>query len=211
MQTIPLSDSVLSRLQLEFVAMVPAIEKMAQAMFKPFIRMERQEFVAETVGIAWKYCLSLVRRGKRPQDFVLALARFAAKAVLAGRRTAGGFNSRELAQRGQVRANAPRLVSLNSRRTRTSPLWKDVLVESRAFPPADVAATRLDFAVWRKTLSERQRQIVDQLIVGEQAQMIARQSGVSAARISQIRRELSASWQAFQGEAQPEPVRLAVA
>ena len=62
---------------------------------------------------------------------------------------------------------------------------------------------RIDFGVWRRKLSARQRRIADVLASGEGARAVAKRFGVIEARISQIRRELRDSWVAFQGESKP--------
>src|SRR5262249_53162946 len=49
----------------------------------------RADRVAETVALAWRHFAALARRGKRPEEFVTALALRCSQAVKAGRWLAG--------------------------------------------------------------------------------------------------------------------------
>ncbi|MFQ5472869.1 MAG: hypothetical protein ACE5FA_08315 [Dehalococcoidia bacterium] len=78
--------------------------------------------------------------------------------------------------------------------------WKEVLVEDRRVRPSDIAATRIDFAAWLRSLSRRSRRIATTLATGESTGATAKRFNVSSGRISQLRRELQRSWEAFQGQ-----------
>ena len=60
-----------------------------------------------------------------------------------------------------------------------------------------MAACRIDFAAWLNTLSDRQRKIAGALATGETTKVVARKFGLTAGRISQLRRELKEAWEAF--------------
>jgi FixJ family two-component response regulator len=74
------------------------------------------------------------------------------------------------------------------------------VVEDRHATPADVAATRIDFADWLQTLSRRYRRIAETLATGEGTGTVARRFRLSPSRISQLRHEYYESWKRFQGE-----------
>ena len=78
--------------------------------------------------------------------------------------------------------------------------WREALIEDRHAGPADTAAARIDVATWYRTLPMRDRKIAKVLATGETTSAAAKKFGVSAARISQVRRELAESWEEFQGE-----------
>ncbi len=59
---------------------------------------------------------------------------------------------------------------------------------------------RLDFADWLKSLSTRDRQLAEKLALGETTGRVARMFRISAARVSQLRRDLCKSWHHFVGE-----------
>jgi FixJ family two-component response regulator len=60
--------------------------------------------------------------------------------------------------------------------------------------------TRLDFDSWLSTLSNRDRRLAEKLAFGETTGAVARKFRISAARVSQLRGELCASWHRFVGE-----------
>jgi DNA-binding CsgD family transcriptional regulator len=66
--------------------------------------------------------------------------------------------------------------------------------------PAEVACLRIDFADWLALQPKRSRQIAESLAVGHTPREVARRFSISQARISQLRRALRESWNAFQGE-----------
>jgi hypothetical protein len=74
------------------------------------------------------------------------------------------------------------------------------LVEDRQATPADIAVTRIDFAVWLRGLSNNRRQIAKVLARGETTKATAKRFALSPARISQMRREFQDAWREFQGE-----------
>jgi DNA-binding NarL/FixJ family response regulator len=78
--------------------------------------------------------------------------------------------------------------------------WKESLVEDRKAGPAETAAARIDVAIWLKSLPHRDRQIAQVLACGETTGTTAKKFKLSDGRVSQLRRELEASWLQFQGE-----------
>ena len=68
-------------------------------------------------------------------------------------------------------------------------------------PPDEQAAFRIDFPAWVRTHTHRHRRLIKDLMHGERTKAVARKYGVSAARISQLRRELMEDWRRFRGEA----------
>jgi len=94
------------------------------------------------------------------------------------------------------RITIERLDRFNQRRGE----WREVLVEDRTAGPAEIAMTRLDFASWLTTLSKRDRQLAEKLVLGETTGRVARTFRISSARVSQLRRELCANWERFVGD-----------
>jgi hypothetical protein len=58
----------------------------------------------------------------------------------------------------------------------------------------------MDLPVWLKSQNRRKRELAKFLAVGNTATEAARRFRVSGARVSQLRGELQASWEEFQGE-----------
>jgi hypothetical protein len=79
--------------------------------------------------------------------------------------------------------------------------WKEVVVEDGRATPAEVATARVDIGDWLHRLPRLKRGIAETLATGETTKQTASMFGVTPGRVSQVRRELAASWSEFQGEA----------
>ena len=99
-----------------------------------------------------------------------------------------------------MREPLSRYAQLGKSRTIHGEPWIDVLVEDRRASIADQVAIRIDAREWLATLSRRTKQIARDLAVGFSTSEVARKHGVTAGRISQLRRTLQQSWLEFQGE-----------
>ena len=78
--------------------------------------------------------------------------------------------------------------------------WIWSAIEGRRTSIPDLAAFRIDFAHWLKTLTRRNRRIVNLLASGERTSAVAEKFGLTRGRVSQLRRKFQRWWRAFQGE-----------
>src|SRR5215471_842898 len=173
----------------------------------------KEELLAEMRGLAWKWFITLVRRGKDVLAFVSALANYAARAVNSGRRVCGHERKRDVfspvAQRlhGFAIESLPQATSTSHEHLYASPhgqerldAFEERLRDNTQTPPPDQAAFRIDFPVWRLTHSERDRRLIDTLMVGGRTKEVSRLFGLSQGRISQKRRQFMEDWRRFCGE-----------
>jgi DNA-directed RNA polymerase sigma subunit (sigma70/sigma32) len=79
--------------------------------------------------------------------------------------------------------------------------WIDTLVEDKRASVPDQVAAKMDVSDWFSTLASRMKQIALDLAYGHTTSEVAAKYGVTAGRISQLRRTLEESWRAFQQEA----------
>jgi hypothetical protein len=185
-------------LQQSFLALLPRIERHARIYFR-YLRCPagKEDAVADTVALAWAWHVRLARRGKDASRFAGALAGFAARAVRGGRGLCGQERSRDvlsaLAQRRR-HFEVKRLPDFSS--LGVNPL-AEALTDNRQTPPVEQVVFRIDFPAWRRTWTERDRRILDALMVGERTRDVARRHGLSPGRISQLRREFHADWRRF--------------
>ena len=77
------------------------------------------------------------------------------------------------------------------------------MVEDKRASVADQVAAKMDVGAWFATLTQRMKQIAKDLAFGCSTSEVARKYGVTAGRISQLRRTLEESWAAFQQEGVP--------
>jgi hypothetical protein len=199
--TTPTDPAALARLQESFVSSVlPKVLTHGRVYFRHLRAERREECVAEMVALSWKWHRRLAERGKDATRFPTAIASFAGRAVGGGRRLAGMDRSKDvlspLAQRrtGFAVGKLPECSTLDG-----NPL-DEALHDITKSPPDEMAAFRLDLPRWLATLGTRDRRIAQDMALGFRTQELAAAYRLSAARISQLRRQFHHSWRLFQGE-----------
>ena len=183
-----------------FTAMMPVIQSRLQFAFRNLNRDAREEAVQEGLANALAAYARLCELGKASLAYPGPLARYAVLQVRSGRQIADRTNVRDVTSRVCRQRKGVRLQRLD-RYDAEEQAWREVLVEDRRAGPADTAAARIDFDAFIGSLSERERRIALKLATGESTGLVAKLFQVSAARISQLRRQLMEKWRAFQGEA----------
>jgi hypothetical protein len=208
----------IAQLQSRFLAIRHRIETHARIYFRQLRSSdEKAERIAETLAIAWKWFVRLAQRGKDATHYPSVLATFAARAVNAGRRLCGQLKAKDvLSERAQQR-HGFRVEQLPlSTRTchdelnglggqRHLDAYEERLQDNTRTPPDEQAAFRLDFPAWLTTRTERDRRIINDMVVGEGTNHLARRFGMSPSRVSQLRREYRDDWRLFIGEIQKLP------
>ena len=186
-----------------FEELLPVIRDQAGFAFRFFPLSEREELVAETVANAYCAYQRLVNRGKAELAYAGPLAIYAVRQVRAGRRVGTKMNVHDTMSE-YCRARKGIKVERLDQYDRQEKQWQQVVVEDRRCGPDQIAATRIDFADWLKTLPRRLRRIALTLATGETTHATAHEFRVSPGRISQIRGELKQAWETFQGEYMPD-------
>lgn len=182
-----------------FLRILPSIQCQARFAFARQPSERCQDLVAEVVANTFVAFIQLARRGKLDVARPTPLAQFAIRQVLCGRRVGTKLNSQDVTSEYAQRLR--RLSRASLCEWGASDCWQEVLIENRRSSPADIAAFRIDFHAWLQTLPARSRQVAELLATGESTKEAAKQFGISPGRISQLRRELNKSWNAFQGDA----------
>ena len=77
---------------------------------------------------------------------------------------------------------------------------EEILQDNHQTPVPDQVTFRQDFPAWRLTRCERDRRLVDDLMVGERTLDVSAKHGLSPGRISQLRRDFLEDWNRFCGE-----------
>jgi len=188
--------------QSAFVVMLPEIEQRLRHAFRHLHADARDDAIEEGVVNCLLSYARLHERGRAESASAMSLAWFAAKHVNRGRPAVGRMNNCEplsrYAQLGQG-IHVERLYSYSKRHDQ----WIDRIVQDERAPVADQVAARMDVRAWFATLSRRTRQIAKDLAYGFSTSEVAKKHGVTAGRVSQLRRELHDAWQVFQGELSP--------
>ena len=180
--------------QSEFVKLLPELEQRLKRAFPGLDAEAREDAIQEGIIHA---LFSFVRLSTQDRARVVSpsnLAWYAAKQVRRGRPAVGRMSSKEpLSTYAQLGKGRP------IRRQR----WIELMVDDRRAPIADQVAVRIDAHDWLSTLSRSMKQLAKDLALGFSTSEVARKHGVTAGRISQLRRTLQRSWLEFQHELAP--------
>ena len=158
----------------------------------------REELIQEVIANSYRAWVLLVRRGKESVVYPTPLAQYAIRQVRGGRRVGGRLNVQDMMSPQARRCHGFTVERIDPKDPHTG-TWNEQLVEDRRAGPAETAAARLDLTAWLCTLSKRNRQIAKALSLGETTDGVARQFGLSAGRVSQLREWLREQWEQFQG------------
>ena len=166
--------------------MLPQIRRQASTAFRNQRFEVREELIQEVVANCYRAWALLVRRGKESVVYPTPLAQFAIRQVRGGRRVGGRLNLHDILS-PQARRHYGIKVERLDRRDPQDGVRNEQLVEDRRAGPAETAAARLDLSAWLRTLTKRNRQIAKVLSMGEPTGAVARQFGLTAGRVSQLR------------------------
>lgn len=185
-------------IQHAFATVLPRIVLHARIYFRNLACDDtRENAVAETVALTWKWFVGLVKKGKRPEEFVSVMAAYATKAVRSGRRLCGQEKSKDVlsplaqSRRGFTVSPLPEFSTLVGNE------FDEALQDNTQTPVPDQVTFRLDFPAWLSTRTERDRAIIGELMLGERTLEVSQKYQVSQPRISQLRRDYLEDWCAF--------------
>jgi DNA-directed RNA polymerase specialized sigma24 family protein len=179
-----------------FEAVLPRIHKHAQVQFRQ-VRCpgRKEELIAETLALSWKWWLRLWDRGKDPRQFVSAIADYAVKAARCGRRLCGRDKAGDVLSPLAQRTHGFTLSSIPDGSTLSNTVFSEALIDNLQTPPDEQAAFRIDFPAWLVTYDARRRDIIEAMALGERTKDISDRFGLTQGRISQMRQEFFLSWE----------------
>ena len=208
------AHSAADALHARFLTLLPKIEWCVAVYFRDVRCADRkQDCIAEAVALAWAWYCRLAQRGKDAADFITVLAGFAARAVACGRRVCGQERARDVLSPVAQRKYGFRVEPLpTSTRVPIEQLYatprgqerldalEDCLRDNTQSAVIDQVVFRLDFPAWRRTRTDRDRRVIDDLMIGSRTQEVAEKYGLTASRISQFRRAFFEDWAQFCGD-----------
>jgi hypothetical protein len=188
----------------DFIALLPRIERHIDFAFRRVPRPFRQDVLQDALGAAFVAYRRLVDRGRRDKVYATPLAKFAVGRVRDGRRIGSRRNRLDAACPFVARRHGFRIERID-RFDAPARRWTLMAIPSSAAPIPDQVAFRLDFPQWVSTQTRRNRRLIQALASGDTTSEAARRFRISAARVSQLRLQFSQSWRAFQDETQGLP------
>ena len=185
--------------QASFLKLLPQINQRLKHAFRSLDPASKDEAMQSAIVLCLCSYARLYARQRAHAASASTLVFYAVKQVKSGRPAGGRMNVREpLSLYAQLRRDI-KVQPLHTFEPGTG-TWIGDLVDSKRASVADVVAIRLDSRNWLATLSLRTRSIAADLAQGFSTSEVAGKYGVSAGRISQLRRELERSWHDFQHE-----------
>jgi hypothetical protein len=177
--TTPSDPAALARLQETFLnSILPKVVSHGRVHFRGLKAERQEECIAEMVALSWAWHRRLAERGKDATQFPTAIARFAGRAVGSGRRLAGMDRAKDVLspqarqRHGFAVSKLPDCSTLDG-----SPLH-EALHDNTKSPPDRQAMFRLDFHAWRASRTERDRRLLDDLMVGGRTLEVAGKHGL---------------------------------
>jgi hypothetical protein len=193
-----------------FLALVPAIHRRAWMAFRHLSLDARQDATQEVVANAFVAFARLVSLGKVRLAYPTPLARYGIAQVRQGRRVGNRLRIGDALSRYAQKMKGFTVRSLDCLDSDAG-RWRELVLADRRTPPCEQAAFRIDFSAWLSRHSQRKRQMVVALAVGNTTREVAEQFQLSQARIGQLRREFRTSWEEFHGDAPEKEARTAAA
>jgi len=182
--------------QTNFVAMLPEIQQKLRLAFCRLDPEAREDAIEEAIVHSLLAYVRLDKQGRADVATPSSLAWYSSRHVRRGRPAGGRMNGKEpLSRYGQI--------SNHIEIQRQPSNWIDAMVEDKRALVADQVAAKMDVGAWYATLTKRMKEIAKDLAFGSSTSEVAKKYGVSAGRISQLRRSLEESWAAFQQAAAP--------
>lgn len=189
--------------QAGFIALLPTVQTHAEIRFRRLPAEKREEAIQETVAAACMHYQLAAAQGKLHAVRPGPLADFAVRHVRTGRHVGGKQNgAKDVLSPVCQKRHGVRVISVHANRSGVgkSDGWKQVAVESRKVPTPDLAAFRIDYAQWLRTLARRDRRVIAAFTGGESTSAVADRFGITPGRVSQLRRKYEHLWRAYQGE-----------
>ena len=183
----------------DFLTMLPKIQDHARFHFRHLNADHREEAIQEVVCNCCQAYARLAEQGRAVTATWSSLAKYAVAQVRVGRRVGSPLNVKDVTSpycQLQKRVNGCPL----DRWDKQDQEWTQMVVEDRNSTPVEVAAFRIDFREFLRSLSRRDRRIAIELAQRQATGWIAQKFQISAGRVSQLRRELCEAWQRFHGE-----------
>jgi len=201
----------------KFMALLPRVLTHAHITFRHLkCRTQKEEAVQECASLAWKWFVRLCERGKDASDFPVGFVCLVVKAVKCGRRVCGNERTMDVLSPQAQQYHGFTVESLPvSTRTSVDKLYstphgqkmhdafEERLRDNTQTPIPDQAAFRIDWPAWLATITERDRQLVEDLALNHRTKDLAQKYRLSEARISQKRRQFQDEWERFCGEREP--------
>jgi hypothetical protein len=181
---------------------LPRIERYARHALSSLRGEAKDDAMCEVVASCVCAYRRLFQRKEIERAFASTLVRYAVALYYRGRRVGTSQCSHDVYFAHALKKARIEIRSMGTPREQRAE-WMECLTENCRTPVPDQAHFRVEFPLWLRTQTRRDRQITERLSLGYSTKEVADKFKLSPGRISQIRRELYDSWHQFCGEELP--------
>jgi len=178
-----------------FMKHLPELERRLARAFRHLGAEAREDSTADALALAMFSFRRLYLRGRSQHVSPSTLAWYAAMQIRRGCSAGCRQNAHEPLSRFAQLSRGFRVERLHAT---SDDEWIDRLVNDKRAPVSEQAIARLDIRSWLGTLPRRTGQLARDLAIGDSTCEAAKRYGISASRVSQLRRALENSWNEFQ-------------
>ena len=191
--------------QTGFLELLPRIHRYARRALHDVRGEAQEEALSEVIALCLCAYRRLAERNQLERAYASVLVRYAVAMYYRGRRVGTAQCSGDVYSTRARREAGVKIRSIGTPVGQRQE-WMECLIDNRRTPVPDQAHFRIEFPRWLRTQTRRNRQIAERLSLGHSTAEVAQRYKVSPGRISQIRRELCESWEAFTADRQPVAV-----
>jgi len=155
----------------------------------------REELLQESVCNAWAHWQALLRKNDSvPRHLIPGLVKWAVIHALSGRGIAHRPGAGEAASTDKRpdRCRPGRVIGAHALSLFDVP---ELFLWATGSDPSHHVEVKIDFQHWINQQSPLKQRVARMLAMGNGTAIVAQETGLSAARVSQIRRELKNSWE----------------
>ncbi len=191
----------LSRLHSRYNAVLPRIVQHARVYFR-WIKCwhTKEDKIQEVRSLCWKWIEQLHKAGKEWWLFVSRLADYACRQVKSGRKVTGMISAKDVMNEITQTRKGFYVGKLPDYSTESTNPLAEALTDNTVSEVPDQVAFRIDFPEYQDTFSDRDRQLMDDMLLGHRTKDLARKHRMSEGRVSQLRRQFHEGWGRFHGE-----------
>ncbi len=185
--------------QSDFVTMLPELEQRLSYAFRSLDPEAREDAIENGIVHCLLAYVRLFKKGREKSVSPSNLAWYATLQVKTGRQAGCQLNVKDPLSRHAQLKKGIRVERLD-KYSASHEEWIESMAQDKRASVLDQVAARMDFRTWLASLSEQTRRIAKDLAFGFTTAETAKKYGVTAGRISQIRRTLQTSWAEYQHE-----------
>ena len=197
----------------KFLKVLPAIEAHGRIYFRHLKAGDaKEEAIQEMRALGWRWFIALETHGKDISAIKGGFVALLAKAVNSGRSLTGKAKNKDVMDRHNQKRHGYNVENLPASMAqpienlygtvagqRIMDSWEERLQDNSLTPVPEQAAFRIDFARWVKQFKGRDRRILRRMLEEAKGCELSREFGISAGRVTQLRREYKLRWERFHG------------